>query len=73
MRRVDNRKGQVDRVVYRSPDVAPALRQWQPLQAAAVRSVCPSRMAWKGGLPLGARHIRTHMTRDLKLAGITKR
>jgi len=30
-------------------------------------------MAWKGGLPLGARHIRTHMTRDLKLAGITKR
>src|SRR2546425_8548547 len=71
--RVDNSKGQVDRVVYLSPDVAPALRQWQPLQAAAVRYVFPSRMARKGGLPLGARQIRNRMTRYLKLAGITKR
>ena len=71
--RVDNSKGQVDRVVYLSPDVATALRQWQQLQAAAVRSVFPSRMARKGGLPLGARHIRNRMTRSLKLAGIPKR
>ncbi len=70
--RVDNSKGQVDRVVYLSPDVATALRQWQPLQAAAVRYVFPSRMARKGGLPLGARQIRNRMTRYLKLAGIPK-
>ena len=30
-------------------------------------------MAWKSGLPLGARQIRNRMTRYLKLAGITKR
>jgi integrase/recombinase XerD len=72
-RRGDNSKGQVDRVVYLAPDVATALRQWQQLQAAAVRYVFPSRMAWKGGLPLGARQIRNRMTHYLKLAGITKR
>jgi integrase/recombinase XerD len=71
--RVDNSKGQVDRVVYLSPDVATALRQWQPLQAAAGRYVFPSRMARRGGLPLGARQIRNRMTRYLKLAGIPKR
>src|SRR4029450_3372501 len=72
-RRLDNSKGQVDRVVYLAPDVATALRQWQQLQAAAVCYVFPSRMAWKGGLPLGARQIRNRMTRYLKLAGITNR
>jgi integrase/recombinase XerD len=71
--RVDNRKGQVDRVVSLSPDVATALRQWQQLQATAAPSVFPSRMVRKGGLPLGARHIRHRMTRSLRLAGITKR
>jgi integrase len=33
--RVNNSKGQVDRVVYLSPDVATALRQWHGLQRAA--------------------------------------
>jgi len=33
--RIDNSKGQVDRVVYLAPDVAKALRQWQRLQTAA--------------------------------------
>jgi integrase/recombinase XerD len=70
--RVDNSKGQVDRVVYLAPDVATALRQWQRLQAAAVPYVFPSRMTHKGGLPLGARQIRNRMTRYLRLAGITK-
>jgi integrase/recombinase XerD len=71
--RVDNSKGQVDRVVYLSPDVATALRQWHGLQAATIGYVFPSRMIRKGGLPLGARQIRNRMTRYLKLAGITKR
>jgi integrase/recombinase XerD len=70
--RVDNSKGQVDRVVYLSSDVATALRQWHGLQAAA-GYVFPSRMTRQRGLPLGARQIRNRMTRYLKRAGITKR
>jgi integrase/recombinase XerD len=71
--RVNNSKGQVDRVVYLSPDVATALRQWHGLQRAAADYVFPSRMRRKGGLPLGARQIRNRMLRYLPLAGITKR
>jgi site-specific recombinase XerD len=71
--RVDNSKGQVDRVVYLSPDVATALRQWHGLQATAAGYVFPSRMTRQRGLPLGARQIRNRMTRYLKLARITKR
>src|SRR4029450_10372542 len=71
--RVNTSKGQVDRVVYLSPDVATALRQWHGLQAAAADYVFPSRMTRKGGLPLGAPQIRNRMTRYLHLARITKR
>ncbi len=71
--RVNNSKGQVDRVVYLSPDVATALRQWHGLQSTTADYVFPSPMTRKGGLPLGARQIRNRMTRYLKLAGITKR
>ena len=71
--RVNNSKGQVDRVVYLSPDVATALRQWHKLQVAAAGYVFPSPMRRQGGLPLGARQIRNRMARYLQLAGITKR
>src|SRR4029434_7953310 len=71
--RVNTSKGQVDRVVYLSPDVATALRQWHGLQAAAAGYVFPSRMTRQHRLPLGARQIRNRMTRYLKRAGITKR
>jgi integrase len=40
--RVDNSKGQVDRVVYLAPDVATALRQWQRLQTTAASYVFPN-------------------------------
>ncbi len=70
--RLDNSKGQVDRVVYLAPDVAKALRQWQRLQAAAAPYVFPSRMTRKGGLPLTVRQIQHRMTHYLKLAGITR-
>src|SRR4029453_12273596 len=70
--RINNSKGHVDRVVYLSPDVAKALRQWQRLQTAPAPYVFPSRMTRKGGLPLSARQIRNCMTRYLKLAGISK-
>ena len=71
--RVNTGKGQVDRVVYLSPDVATALRQWSGLRAAAAGDVFPSRMTRKGGLPLGARQIRNRMARYLQRAGLTKR
>jgi integrase/recombinase XerD len=71
--RVNTSKGQVDRVVYLSPDVATALRQWHGLQSAIADYVFPSRMTRKGGLPLGARQIRNRMTRYLKRAEIPKR
>ena len=69
--RIDNSKGQVDRVVYLAPDVAKALRQWQRLQPAPRAYVFPSRMTRKGGAR-SVRQIRNCMTRYLKLAGITK-
>src|SRR6266705_5787060 len=65
--RIDNSKGHVDRVVYLSPDVTKALRQWQGLQAAEAPYVFPSR-----GTSLTARQMRHRMAYYLKLAGITK-
>jgi site-specific recombinase XerD len=70
--RIDNSKGHVDRVVYLSPDVAKALRQWHGLQAAAASSVFPSRVKRKGGTALTVRQIRNRMTHYLTIAGITK-
>jgi site-specific recombinase XerD len=70
--RVHTRKGQVDRVVSLSPEVATTLRQWHGLQSATADYVFPSRMTRKGGLPLGARHIRNRMTRYLHLAKLAK-
>jgi site-specific recombinase XerD len=70
--RIDNGKGQVDRVVYLAPDVTKALRQWQRLHATAAHYVFPSRLTRKGGLPLSTRQIRNRMSCYLKLAGITK-
>ena len=69
--RVDNSKGQVDRVVYLSPDVATALRQWHGLRSPASGYLFPSPMTRQAGQPLGARQIRNRMTRYLTLAGIT--
>ena len=62
----------VDRVVYLSPDVAKALRQWQGLQAAKAQYVFPSRVTCRGKTSLTARQMRNRMACYLKLAGITK-
>src|SRR5215467_11353546 len=56
--RIDNSKGQVDRVVYLAPDVTKALLQWQRLQGTAPCYVFPSRVSRKGGLPLSVRQIQ---------------
>jgi site-specific recombinase XerC len=54
--RIDNSKGQVDRVVYYSPDVANALRQWRCWQPSEATYVFASPL--KHGLPLGVRAIQ---------------
>jgi hypothetical protein len=71
--RINNRTGQVDRVLYLSPDVATALQQGYGLQKTAADYVFPSRMRRQGALPLGARHLRTRLLRSLPLAGSTTR
>jgi len=70
--RIDDSKGHVDRVVYLSPDVAKALRQWQGLQAAEAQYVFPSRVTCRGKTSLTARQMRNRMACYLKLAGIAK-
>ena len=67
--RIDNRKGQVDRVVYASPDVEQALRQgrcWQPPEATYVFA-----RPLKHGLPLGVRALQRLMAKYLTRAQIT--
>jgi site-specific recombinase XerD len=66
--RIDNGKGQVDRVVYYSPDVEHALRQWHRLQPAGLSYVFPSPL--KPGTPLSVRTIQRLMARDLTEAHI---
>ncbi|MBI3328010.1 MAG: tyrosine-type recombinase/integrase [Nitrospinae bacterium] len=68
--RIDNGKGQVDRVVYDAADVAEALRHWRRWQPLEVTSLFPS--ALKPGLPLGVRAIQQLMARYLKAAGVTQ-
>lgn len=68
--RIDGSKGQVDRVVYYSPDVEHALRQWrcwQPLEATYVFA-----SPLKHGLPLGVRAIQRLMAKYLKTAQIAQ-
>jgi site-specific recombinase XerD len=67
--RIDNGKGQVDRVVYYSPDVEHALRQWRRLQPADLQYVFPSPL--KPGSPLSVRTIQRLMARYLTAAHIT--
>lgn len=69
--RIDTGKGLEDRVVYFSPDVEKALRQWRHLQPApASRYVFPS--PWKAAAPLSVRCMQLRMARYLRLAHIMK-
>jgi integrase/recombinase XerD len=67
--RINNGKGQVDRVVYYSADVAQALRHWRRWQPPAATYLFPSSLPH--GLPLGVRAIQHCMARYLKAAGIS--
>jgi integrase/recombinase XerD len=68
--RINNGKGQVDRVVYYSADVAHALRHWRRWQPLEATYLFPSSL--QPGLPLGVRAIQHCMARYLKAAGISK-
>ncbi len=68
--RINNSKGQVDRVVYYSADVGQALRQWRRWQPPEATYLFPSSL--KHGLPLGVRAIQHLMARYLTAAGITQ-
>jgi len=66
--RINTSKGQVDRVVYLSPDVAQALRQWQRLQPPSATYVFPS--ALRPERPVTVRTIQRHMRHYLRVAQI---
>jgi integrase/recombinase XerD len=68
--RINNGKGQVDRVVYYSADVAHAVRHWRRWQPLEATYRFPSSL--QHGLPLGVRAIQHCMARYLKAAGISK-
>ncbi|HEX9870002.1 MAG TPA: tyrosine-type recombinase/integrase [Candidatus Tectomicrobia bacterium] len=67
--RINNGKGQVDRVVYYSADVAQALRHWRRWQPLEATDLFPS--ALQPGRPLGVRAIQHCMARYLDAAGIS--
>ena len=69
--RVDNSKGAVDRIVYFSPDVEGALRQWHQGQPSGVSVVFPSRHRHtKAGAPLRVRRIHGLMAHYVAKAGL---
>jgi site-specific recombinase XerD len=68
--RIDNSKGQVDRVVYDSADVEQALVLWRRAPWAEVPYVFRSPL--KPGPPLSVRTIQRVMARYLRQAGIAK-
>ena len=68
--RIDNSKGQVDRVVYYSPDVEEALVRWRRSQLAEATYVFCSPL--KPGAPLSVRTIQRVMARYLRQAHLAK-
>jgi site-specific recombinase XerD len=69
--RVEQGKGAVDRIVYFSPDVEAALRQWHHVQPAGVSVVFPSRK--RAGAPLSIHSIHGLMARYVAQAGLQTR
>lgn len=65
--RINNGKGQVDRVVYIAPDVEQALQLWQA-RSTPSPYLFPSRR--RHAMPLGRGDVHWHMKKYLRLAGI---
>ncbi len=68
--RINQGKGRVDRVVYFSPDVERALRQWRKVQPAGTPYVFPSRHRRKAGAPLNVAYLHQLMARYVAQAGL---
>ncbi|WP_179137528.1 tyrosine-type recombinase/integrase [Candidatus Entotheonella palauensis] len=69
--RIDKAKGQVDRVVYYTSDVAQALRQRQALGNGGTAYVFPSPYKRRVGQPLSKRGIQHLMTKYCQQAQLT--
>ncbi|MEO6725865.1 MAG: tyrosine-type recombinase/integrase [Blastocatellia bacterium] len=68
--RINNGKGQVDRIAYLSPDVEQGLRTWRASRQQIGQYLFPSRS--RKGLPLTRYQINFLMDEYLKVASITK-
>jgi len=68
--RIDNRQGQVDRVVSSSPDGAKARRQWRDTQPREATDGFPSPLTH--GIPLRVRASQHRMAHSRQVAPITK-
>lgn len=69
--RIDHGKGHIDRVVYYTPDVEQALRQWQRLDGGSCEYLFPSPRQRRRGQPLSPRLIQLLMTRYCQQAQIS--
>ncbi len=68
--RINNGKGQVDRIVYFSPDVEQALKTWRAAHKQVGAFLFPSRL--RKGRPLQRARINLLMDQYLKAANIAK-
>jgi site-specific recombinase XerD len=68
--RINNGKGQVDRIAYLSPDVEQALRTWRASRRQIGQYLFPSRS--RKGRPLSRHQINFLMNEYLKAANIAK-
>ena len=66
--RIDNGKGQVDRIVYLSSDVSRGLKAWRARRPTSP-FLFPSRKV--EGMPIGRRNVFQMMKKYLRAAGIT--
>lgn len=69
--RIDNSKGQVDRIVYVAPDVEQALQKWQPSRSRS-GYLFPSPYKNRKGAPLTPRLVQYLMAGYLQQAGVTR-
>jgi len=69
--RIDNSKGQVDRIVYVAPDVEQALQRWR-VGPSKSGYLFPSPYKNRNGEPLTARLVQYLMAGYLQQAGVTR-
>jgi site-specific recombinase XerD len=68
--RIDNSKGAVDRIVYFSPDVETALKQWHKTTKHESPYIFPSPMHTHHGQPLSRVRVHTLFAHSIAKAGL---